>query len=63
MTVGFNQLKVGDTIEIKGPLGSFVWQGAGTALWKGVTRKVKEIGLVCGGSGTFFARASFYSNI
>lgn len=52
MTVGFNQLEVGDKIELKGPLGSFVWKGKGTALWKGVPRQVKEIGLVCGGSGT-----------
>lgn len=52
MTVGFNQLAVGDRVELKGPLGSFVWKGNGTALWRGVPRKVKEIGLVCGGSGS-----------
>ncbi|KAI0962720.1 hypothetical protein AcW1_000015 [Taiwanofungus camphoratus] len=51
MTMGFNQLQVGDTIELKGPLGSFVWQGRGSATWKGVPRRVKEVGLVCGGSG------------
>ena len=51
MTVGFHQLEVGDTLEVKGPLGSFVWQGSGTALWKGVSRKVTELGLVGGGSG------------
>lgn len=49
--MGFNQLQVGDTIELKGPLGSFVWQGRGSATWKGVPRRVKEVGLVCGGSG------------
>ncbi|THH19026.1 hypothetical protein EUX98_g8852, partial [Antrodiella citrinella] len=46
MTVGFNQLEVGDTIELKGPFGSFIWQGSGTALWRGVPRKVKEIGML-----------------
>ncbi|EKM57613.1 uncharacterized protein PHACADRAFT_170854 [Phanerochaete carnosa HHB-10118-sp] len=51
MTVGFHQLEVGDTLELKGPLGSFIWQGSGTALWRGVPREVSEIGLVCGGSG------------
>ena len=51
MTVGLHQLAPGDTVELKGPLGSFVWQGSGTALWKNVPRKVTEMGLVCGGSG------------
>ncbi|GJE85169.1 nitrate reductase [Phanerochaete sordida] len=51
MTVGFHQLEVGDSLELKGPLGSFIWKGRGTALWKGVQHKVSEIGLVCGGSG------------
>lgn len=55
MTVGFSQLSVGDTLEVKGPLGSFIWQGAGRALWKGVPRHITELGLVCGGSG----RSSF----
>lgn len=52
MTVGFHQLEIGDTLEVKGPLGSFIWQGNGTALWKNIPQKVSEIGLVCGGSGT-----------
>ena len=51
MSVGFHQLEVGDTVEVKGPLGSFIYQGSGNALWKGVSRKLSEIGLVCGGSG------------
>lgn len=54
MSLGFHHLAAGDQIEMKGPLGSFVWQGANTALWKGVPRKIQEIGLVCGGSGTSF---------
>ncbi|KIP04507.1 hypothetical protein PHLGIDRAFT_75866 [Phlebiopsis gigantea 11061_1 CR5-6] len=51
MTTAFHQLEIGDNLEIKGPLGSFIWQGSGTALWKGTPRKVTELGLVCGGSG------------
>lgn len=51
MTVGFNLLQVGDTVELKGPVGSFVWEGKGKSSWRGAVRKVNEIGLVCGGSG------------
>lgn len=51
MTVAFNELKVGDIVEIKGPLGSFIWKGKGVASWRGKVRELKEIGLVCGGSG------------
>ncbi|CAE6498186.1 unnamed protein product [Rhizoctonia solani] len=51
MSVGFHQLVIGDTIELKGPLGSFVWNGNGVALWKGVERRVRNIGLICAGSG------------
>ncbi|CAE6437488.1 unnamed protein product [Rhizoctonia solani] len=51
MSIGFNQLVVGDTIELKGPLGSFVWNGNGSALWKGVEHRVRNIGLICAGSG------------
>ncbi|KIJ61879.1 hypothetical protein HYDPIDRAFT_95803 [Hydnomerulius pinastri MD-312] len=51
MTTGFHQLVLGDSIELKGPLGSFVWTGNGVANWKGIERKVKEVGMICGGSG------------
>jgi nitrate reductase (NAD(P)H) len=53
MSVGFSELVVGDTLEIKGPLGSFTWEGRGVAVWRGVRRKVKNVGLICGGSGSF----------
>jgi nitrate reductase (NAD(P)H) len=51
MTTGFHQLRVGDSVELKGPLGSFVWTGQGTASIRNVKRKFKEIGMVCAGSG------------
>ena len=51
MSAGFDQLRIGDTIDVKGPLGSFVWKGTGQVSWKGVLRDVTEVGLICGGSG------------
>ncbi|KAJ9115229.1 hypothetical protein QFC20_001096 [Naganishia adeliensis] len=51
MTSGFNELEVGETMEFKGPLGSFVWQGKGMCTWRGVERKVRKLGMLCGGSG------------
>lgn len=51
MTIGFNQLQVGDTLEVKGPLGSLILENHKSILYKGVSRMVSEFGLVCGGSG------------
>ncbi|GBE78768.1 Nitrate reductase [NADPH] [Sparassis crispa] len=51
MSIGFHALRIGDTIDLKGPLGSFTWQGLGTALYRSTCRNIKEIGMVCGGSG------------
>jgi nitrate reductase (NAD(P)H) len=38
-------------MEMKGPTGSFTWIGNGMANWKGVQRKVKNVAMICGGSG------------
>ena len=51
MTLGFAELKPGDIVELKGPIGHFVWKSQGMALLDGVERRVREIGMVCGGSG------------
>lgn len=51
MSVGFSQLVIGDTVELKGPVGSFIWTGSGRALWRNVERTPKQIGMICGGSG------------
>lgn len=51
MTLGFAELDVGDSVELKGPIGHFTWQGKGTALLHGKQQRVREIGLLCGGSG------------
>jgi nitrate reductase (NAD(P)H) len=48
---GFHELALGDTIQIKGPVGSFIWEGDGIASWRGVKRKARNLGLVCAGSG------------
>ena len=54
MTTGFHQLALDDTVQLKGPLGSFIWNGQGLANWKGSDRKVKEVGMICGGSGGYW---------
>ena len=51
MTTGIHLLEAGDTVEFKGPLGSFVWLGDGVAKWRGVDIEPKKIGFICGGSG------------
>ncbi|KAF8649084.1 hypothetical protein AX16_006031 [Volvariella volvacea WC 439] len=51
MTLGFAELKVGDTVELKGPIGHFVWLGGGMARIRGKELHVRNIGMVCAGSG------------
>lgn len=58
MTLGFEELEVGDSIELKGPLGSFEWLGQGRCRWRGEERSVSDVGMVCAGSGTFRFAAS-----
>jgi len=51
MTLGFAQLAIGDVVELKGPIGHFVWLGNGMAQLHGKEKRVREVALVCGGSG------------
>ena len=51
MTLGFSELAVGDSVELKGPIGHFIWKGMGVALCHGEEKLVREIGLLCAGSG------------
>ena len=39
MTGSLAELKIGDSIELKGPLGSFVWKGDGKFSWRGRERQ------------------------
>lgn len=51
MTLGFSELNVGDIVELKGPIGHFIWKSPGTVLLDGVERRIREFGMVCAGSG------------
>ncbi|KAI3622791.1 nitrate reductase [Moniliophthora roreri] len=51
MTMCFYDLIVGQTVEVKGPFGSFIWKGSSTIMYKTVSRVVKDVGMVCAGSG------------
>jgi nitrate reductase (NAD(P)H) len=51
MSLCFNELVLGDLVEFKGPLGSFVWKGRGVCEWRGVERRVTKLGMICAGSG------------
>ncbi|CAO1613678.1 unnamed protein product [Sympodiomycopsis kandeliae] len=51
MTSLLEKMKLGDSIELKGPLGGFTFLGKSQVRWKGVQRKVRKLALICGGSG------------
>ena len=51
MSIGLSQLQIGDTLEVKGPLGSLILESHDSIIHKGVSQTIKEFGLVCGGSG------------
>lgn len=51
MSMAFEQLKVGDLVQLKGPLGAFTHCGKGVVRWQGKERRVRQYGLVCGGTG------------
>lgn len=50
--MGFNELDLGATIELKGPIGSFTWGGRGTFRYgERSGTGIRKLGFVCGGSG------------
>lgn len=52
MTMGFHELEIGDTIELKGPLGSFVYTENRNITYRSVPQLgIKKLGMICGGSG------------
>lgn len=52
MSMLIEQLEPGKgTVELKGPLGGFVYLGQGALRWRGKERKVKKVAMIAGGSG------------
>ncbi len=47
----FESLKIGDTMEVKGPIGHVTYEGRGNFLIHGKKEKLSEVGLICGGTG------------
>jgi nitrate reductase (NAD(P)H) len=51
MSLEFSRLSPDEEVELKGPIGDFIWKGDNTASVYGEDRQVRELGLICGGSG------------
>jgi len=51
MSQHLDSLKIGDTIEAKGPLGEFVYESNGKFTWMGKPRHCKKLSLIAGGTG------------
>jgi len=51
MTQHLESLKIGDTIDVKGPIGDFVYTGKGSFTWKGKPRSCTHISMIAGGTG------------
>mmetsp|Transcript_14041 Transcript_14041/g.34307 ORF Transcript_14041/g.34307 Transcript_14041/m.34307 type:complete len:869 (+) Transcript_14041:220-2826(+) len=51
MSQHLNRLAIGDSIEVKGPLGHFTYLGKGEFMVGKDKRSTKKIGLICGGTG------------
>ena len=46
-----DSMEIGDAIDVKGPIGEFVYNGQGQCLVNGKPRFVKEISMIAGGTG------------
>jgi len=51
MSQHLDSMKIGDSIDVKGPIGEFVYKGQGQCLVNGKPRFVKEISMIAGGTG------------
>lgn len=51
MSNAMEKLCLGSTIEFKGPIGKFEYQGKGKVLVRGIQRQVQSFRMICGGSG------------
>lgn len=51
MTQAMDALPIGQTVDLKGPIGKFEYLGGGKCAINGVIRQVKSFCMICGGSG------------
>ncbi|KAH8698429.1 nitrate reductase [Talaromyces proteolyticus] len=51
MTMALDKLSIGDTVDIKGPIGKLTYIGNGRVLLNDKERHVKSFRMICGGSG------------
>lgn len=51
MSQYMENMKIGDMLHVKGPLGHFEYKGHGEFVVKGKKRNASKIGLLCGGTG------------
>ncbi len=51
MTQYMEKMAVGDSIDVKGPLGHFIYKGRGEYSHHGQEGKVKQMSMIAGGTG------------
>ena len=51
MSQHLESMKIGDAIDVKGPIGEFVYKGKGHCMVNGKPRFCKEISMIAGGTG------------
>ena len=51
MTQVMEALKIGDSMEVKGPLGHFIYQGRGSFKHSGKTGTCRQLSMIAGGTG------------
>ena len=51
MTQVMEALKVGDSMEVKGPLGHFIYQGRGKFKHSGKAGTCRQLSMIAGGTG------------